>query len=72
MKKKPIVGIIDTGTSNIRSVFYALKESGAEIKQIKNSEEYSHIDGLVVPGIGRNLVFLFVWVCKFYLQKVMN
>ncbi len=52
MKKKPIVGIIDTGTSNIRSVFYALKESGAEIKQIKNSEEYSHIDGLVVPGIG--------------------
>ena len=32
MKKKPIVGIIDTGTSNIRSVFYALKESGAEIK----------------------------------------
>ena len=41
MKKKPIVGIIDTGTSNIRSVFYALKESGAEIKQIKNSEEYS-------------------------------
>ena len=36
MKKKPIVGIIDTGTSNIRSVFYALKESGAEIKQISN------------------------------------
>ncbi len=52
MKKKPIIGIVDTGTSNIRSVFYALKESGAEIKQIQNSQEYSHIDGLVVPGIG--------------------
>lgn len=52
MKKKPLIGIIDTGTSNIRSVFYALKESGAEIKQIKNSQEYSQIDGLVVPGIG--------------------
>ena len=38
MNKKPNIGLIDTGTSNIRSVYYALKESGAEIKEINKQQ----------------------------------
>ena len=36
--KKPFVGLIDTGTSNIKSVYYALKECGAEVQHVNNYE----------------------------------
>ena len=53
MKKKSKIGIIDTGTSNIRSVFYALQENNVDVVQISNFKEYNkNIDALVVPGIG--------------------
>ena len=51
MKKKPLIGLIDTGTSNLKSVSYALSEYEAEIKYIKENTE-KNIDALVVPGIG--------------------
>ena len=50
---KPIVGLIDTGTSNIKSVFYALKECGANVEHITNYElSNKNLDALVIPGIG--------------------
>jgi len=53
LKKKSKIGIIDTGTSNIRSVFYALQENNVDVVQISNFKEYNkNIDALVVPGIG--------------------
>jgi glutamine amidotransferase len=52
MKKKPIVGLVDTGTSNIKSVTYALYENNAKVLQISNFRKNEKIDALVVPGIG--------------------
>ena len=53
MKKKSKIGLIDTGTSNIRSVFYALQEHNTEVVHISKLKDYDkNIDALVVPGIG--------------------
>ena len=50
---KPTIGVIDTGTSNIKSVYYALIESNAHVVEIKNSSDTKRtIQALVVPGIG--------------------
>ena len=49
MKKK--VGLVDTGTSNIKSVFYALKLFDTKIINIE-SDSNEKIDYMVVPGIG--------------------
>ena len=52
-KKKPKVTIIDTGTSNLRSVYYALKKNNCEPSFLKNNENFKeNIDGLIVPGVG--------------------
>ena len=57
---KPTIGVIDTGTSNIKSVYYALIESNAHVVEIKNSSDTKRtIQALVVPGIGS-----FVLLCK--------
>ena len=53
MSKKPSIALIDTGTSNIKSVYYALIESNAEVLQIKKPSDINKkIDAIVVPGIG--------------------
>ena len=49
MKKK--VGLIDTGTSNIKSVLYALKLFDTEVITV-DSYVNKKIDLMVVPGIG--------------------
>ena len=49
MKKK--IGLVDTGTSNIKSVFYALKLFDTEIVNIE-ADTTDKIDYMVVPGIG--------------------
>ncbi|MDA9653394.1 imidazole glycerol phosphate synthase subunit HisH [Candidatus Pelagibacter sp.] len=52
-KKKPRISIIDTGTSNLRSVFYALKKNNCEPVIITHDKDYDeNTDGLVVPGVG--------------------
>ena len=51
MKKKAIVGIIDTGTSNIKSVRYALEKVNAKVVEIKEFNNIQ-IDAMVVPGVG--------------------
>ena len=50
--KKPLVGIIDTKTSNIKSVFYALSLQDVDIKYIADGNSSSAIDAMIVPGIG--------------------
>ncbi len=52
MKNKPIIGIVDTETSNIKSVFHALSLYDVEVKYISSSKNYEKIDAMVVPGIG--------------------
>ena len=78
--RKPIIGIIDTKTSNIKSVYYALSLQDINIKYITSKKDISEIDGMIVPGIG-NFCFvmdrlkengLYVWVCRYYFQKVLN
>ena len=52
MKRLPRIGLIDTSTSNIKSVFYALKEFNCDVIEIKNFKDQTNIDAMVVPGIG--------------------
>ena len=52
MKQKPNIGIIDTGTSNIKSVIYACKANDIEISIITNKFKCKDLDGLILPGIG--------------------
>ena len=52
MKKLPIVGIIDTKTSNIKSVYYASSLQNVEVKYITSFKDTQKIDAMIVPGIG--------------------
>ena len=52
MSKTPVVGIIDTGTSNIKSVIYACQSSNMDIKIIDSKFNIDNYQGLIVPGIG--------------------
>jgi len=52
MKKKPVIGIIDTNTSNIKSVYYALSLYSKNIKFISSNKDFKKIDAMIVPGIG--------------------
>ena len=46
------MGIIDTGTSNIKSVLYAVEKAKGKPKVITSLSENTIVDGLIVPGIG--------------------
>jgi glutamine amidotransferase len=48
---KKIIGLVDTGTSNIKSVYYALKSFNVKVINI-NSNLDKKIDLMIVPGIG--------------------
>ena len=52
MINSPTIGIIDTGTSNIKSVIYACKINDMNIKIIDCKFNGDNFDGLIVPGIG--------------------
>tara|TARA_A100001011_G_scaffold400869_1_gene520272 strand:+ start:12942 stop:13583 length:642 start_codon:yes stop_codon:yes gene_type:complete len=52
VKKKPLIGIVDTETSNIKSVFYALSSLNVDIAYITSKENAPKVDAIVVPGIG--------------------
>ena len=51
-KNYPLIGIIDTGTSNIKSVLYAVEKAKGKPKVITSLSENTIVDGLIVPGIG--------------------
>ncbi len=53
MNKKPSIALINTGSSNLKSVYYALTECNADVNYIENlSDAKKRIDAIVVPGIG--------------------
>lgn len=68
MKKLPTVGIIDTKTSNIKSVYYATSLQNVEVKYITSLEDTQNIDAMIVPGIG-NFSFVMNQLKKNNLDK---
>jgi glutamine amidotransferase len=75
MNKKIIVGIVDTGTSNIKSVRYALEKVNVKAVEIKEFDN-TKIDAMVVPGVGsfKNVMERLKKkkLDKFILQKISN
>lgn len=75
MNKKIIVGIVDTGTSNIKSVRYALEKVNVKAVEIKEFDNIK-IDAMVVPGVGsfKNVMERLKKkkLDKFILQKISN
>jgi glutamine amidotransferase len=47
-----MIGIVDYGMGNLRSVFNALDYLGADVRICKSPEELKDIDRLVLPGVG--------------------
>ncbi|MEX2457780.1 MAG: imidazole glycerol phosphate synthase subunit HisH [Actinomycetota bacterium] len=48
----PVIGVLDYGMGNLRSVTKALERVGAEARLIDAPEGAGGLDGLVVPGVG--------------------
>lgn len=47
-----MIGIVDYGRGNLRSVEKALEKVGYEAKIMDSPEELSAVDGLILPGVG--------------------
>lgn len=52
LDKSLCIGVVDTGTSNIKSVVYALGQYVSNIIIISKYENVNRFDGIVVPGVG--------------------
>ena len=48
----PVLGVIDYGSGNLRSVCKALEASGASPRLISSATEMPGLDAIVVPGVG--------------------
>lgn len=48
----PVLGVIDYGSGNLRSVCKALEAAGATPRLISSASEMSALDAIVVPGVG--------------------
>ena len=68
MKKLPVVGIIDTKTSNIKSVYYATSLQNVKVEYITSLEDTQKVDAIIVPGIG-NFSFVMEQLKKNNLDK---
>lgn len=47
-----MIGLIDYGSGNIRSVTKALQREGAEVRLVSTPEELEKTDAVVLPGVG--------------------
>jgi glutamine amidotransferase len=47
-----MIGIIEYGMGNLRSVFHALESLGAEARLLRRAEELRGAERLVLPGVG--------------------
>ena len=47
-----MIGIVDYGRGNLRSVEKALEKVGYEVKIMELPEELNAVDGLILPGVG--------------------
>jgi glutamine amidotransferase len=48
----PVLGVIDYGSGNLRSVCKALEASGGSPRLISSASEIPALDAMVVPGVG--------------------
>ncbi len=48
----PVLGVIDYGSGNLRSVCKALEAAGATPRLISSASEMPNLDAIVVPGVG--------------------
>lgn len=48
----PVLGVIDYGSGNLRSVCKALEAAGATPRLISSASEMPSLDAIVVPGVG--------------------
>lgn len=49
---QPVLGVIDYGSGNLRSVCKALEAAGASPRLITSASAMSSLDAIVVPGVG--------------------
>lgn len=47
-----MIGIVDYGMGNLRSVLNGFRKIGARAKIISNEQEIEEADGIVLPGVG--------------------
>ena len=50
--KRPVVGVLDYGAGNLRSVHHALEHCGAEVLLVERAGTLSQLTHLVLPGVG--------------------
>jgi cyclase len=48
-----MIGVIDYGAGNLRSVEAALARLGVEMRRVTDAVDLNSVDGLVLPGVGR-------------------
>lgn len=47
-----MIGVIDIGTGNLRSVLEALRRVGAPAMPVRNERELEQVRGMLLPGVG--------------------
>lgn len=47
-----MIGIIDYGSGNLRSVFNAFRYLGQDVKVCPNADDLEHVNKIVLPGVG--------------------
>ena len=47
-----MIGILNTGVSNSKSVFYALERIGVPYKMVDSADEMNSCDRFIIPGVG--------------------
>lgn len=48
----PIVGVLDIGMGNVRSIVNAVYEQGLDTKRVQTPNELDDISHLIIPGVG--------------------
>lgn len=47
-----MIGIIDYGMGNLKSIYKAMEFLGYEVKLVTRSEELAQVQGIILPGVG--------------------
>ena len=50
--RAPLLGLIDYGSGNLRSVSRAMRQVGADIEILSAPDRVAAMDGLILPGVG--------------------
>lgn len=51
-KHQGMIGIVDYGMGNLRSVYNAVEFVGSKAKLLKTKKDFSNISHLIIPGVG--------------------